>query len=210
MKAAEKNSPWLDAGCDNVFRREMILAVEKSDFPGFKPDPAFVWLHSNGAAQHVYKAFAVFAPLFAVRSYHGEVSSWVSPPPSGGGNRICLVVGKDEQRKLRIVGGNYFHSLNMPPKPHTGGADFFSAYDIGNEKSKHELVRQITANWYGKLSPAETRNLDRCCKLANAMPIHITVLDDSVGESLFAYGPALLDGRRPADFSYEFFGEVMA
>jgi hypothetical protein len=42
------------------------------------------------------------------------------------------------------------------------------------------------------------------------MPIYITVLDDSAGEPLFAYGPALLDGLRPADFSYEYFGEVIA
>lgn len=210
MKAPQKNSPWLEARYDNLFRRAMTLAAENSDFPGFEPEPAFAWLHKNGAEQHLYKAFATFAPLFAVRSYRGEVSSWASPPPSGGDNRICLVVGKDEQRKIRIVGGNYFHSLNMPPKPHKGGADFFSAYDIGNEKSKHELVRQITANWYGKLPWGERRNLDLCCELANAMPIYITVLEDSAGEPLFAYGPALVDGLRPADFSFECLGEVMA
>ena len=210
MKAPKKNSPWLDARYDNLFRREMTLAIENSDFPGFEPEPAYTWLHSNGAAQHLYKAFAVFAPLFAVRSYHGEVSSWVSPPPSGGDNRICLVVGKDEQRKVRIVGGNYFHSLNMSLKPYMRGPDFFRAYDGGDTRSKHELVRQVTANGYGKLPSAETRNLDLCCELANAMPILITVLDDSAGESLFAYGPALLDGLRPADFSYEYLGEVMA
>jgi hypothetical protein len=43
-----------------------------------------------------------------------------------------------------------------------------------------------------------------------AMPIYITVLDDLTGKSLVAYGPALVDGLRPADFSYEYLGEVMA
>jgi len=210
MKAPQKNSPWLDPKYGNVFRREMTLAAENSDFPGFELEPAYAWLHKNGAEQHLYKALATFAPLFAVRSYRGEVSSWASPPPSGGDNRICLVVGKDEQRKVRIVGGNYFHSLNMSPKPHTLGADFFRDYDAGNEKSKHELIRQATANWYEKLPFADRRNLDLCSELANAMPIYITVLDDSTGKSLVAYGPALVDGLRPADFSYEYFGEVMA
>jgi len=209
MKASLTNSPWLDPRYDNAFRREMALAAENSDFPGFQPEPAYVWLHKNGAEQHLLKALATLAPLFAVRSYHGEVSSWVSPPPSGGGNRTCLVVGKDAKQKVRIVGGNYFHSLNMSPHPDMQGTDFFRDYDAGNTDSKHTLVRQATANWSGKLPVAARRNLNLCCELANAMPIYITVLDDSAGKSLFAYGPALVDGLRPADFSYEYFGEFM-
>ena len=99
MKASLTNSPWLDPKYDNAFRREMALAAENSDFPGFQPEPAYVWLRKNGAEQHLYKA--------------------------------------------------------------------------------------------------------------NAMPIYITVLDDSAGKSLFAFGPALVGGLRPADFSYEYFGEFM-
>ena len=203
-------SPWLDPRHGNVFRREMTLASEDADFPGFQPDPTYVWLHKNGAEQHLYKALARLAPLFAVCSYRGEVSSWVSPPPSGGGNRICLVVGKDAKRNIRIVGGNYFHNLDSPRRPHTRGPEFFRAYDAGDERAKQGLVRQATANWYAVLPFADGLGLDLCCEWANAMPIYITVLDDSTGKSLVAYGPALVDGLRPADFSYEYFGEVMA
>ena len=209
MKASLTNSPWLDPKYDNAFRRELAHAVKDSDLRGCKPLPAFVWLYKNDAAEHLYKALARAAPLFAVRSYHGEVSSWVSPPPSGGGNRTCLVVGKDAKQKVRIVGGNYFHSLNISPHPDMQGTDFFRAYDAGNTDSKHTLVRQATANWSGKLPVAARRNLDLCCELANAMPIYITVLDDSAGKSLFTCGPALVDGLRPADFTYEYFGEFM-
>lgn len=207
-KATANPSPWLDPRYDNVFRREMTLATENSDFPGFEPELAYVWLHKNGVERHLYKAVAKCAPLFPVRSYRGEVSSWVSPPPSGGGNRICLVVGKDKTGVTRIVGGNYFHSLDMPERPYVDGPAFFGAYDMGNARSNHELIRQATANWYGGLSFPASRNLDVCCELANAMPIYITVLDDLLGKSLFAYGPALLDGLRPADFEYEYFGEI--
>ena len=119
-----------------------------------------------------------------------------------------LVVGKDKTGVTRIVGGNYFHSLDMPERPYVDGPAFFGAYDMGNARSNHELIRQATANWYGGLSFPASRNLDVCCELANAMPIYITVLDDLLGKSLFAYGPALLDGLRPADFEYEYFGEI--
>jgi hypothetical protein len=208
MKASLTISPWLDPRYDNIFRREMILAAENSEYPGFQPEPTYVWLHKNGAEQHLYKALAKFAPLFPVNSYRGKVSSWVSPPPSGGGNRICLVVGNDATGRTRVVGGNYFHRVDLPPAAYLHGPEFFRAYDKGDARSNQELVRQITSNWYGRLSVAETHNLDLCCELANTMPICITVLDDALGQSLYAYGPALLDGLRPADFSYEFFGEV--
>ena len=58
MKASHTNSPWLDPRYDNAFRREMALAAENSDFPGFQPEPAYVWLHKNGAEQHLFKALA--------------------------------------------------------------------------------------------------------------------------------------------------------
>ena len=208
IKATDNTSPWLDARYDNLFRREMTLAAEHSEFPGFEPEPAYVWLQNNGAEAHLYKAFAKLAPLFPVNSYRGQVSAWVSPPPSGGGNRICLVVGKDTTGKTRIVGGNYFHSLNMHLESCIHGTDFFTAYDAGNTLSKYELVRKATANWCVKLPFADTNNLELCCELANAMPIYITVLDDESGKSLFAYGPALVDGLRPADFAHEYFGEI--
>jgi hypothetical protein len=209
MKASLTISPWLDPRYDNIFRREMTLAAENSEYPGFQPEPTYVWLHKNGAEQHLYKALAKLAPLFPVNSYRGEVSSWVSPPPSGGGNRICLVVGNDATGRTRVVGGNYFHRFDLPPAPYLHGPGFFRAYDKGDARSNQELARQTTSNWYGRLSFAETHNLDLCCELANAMPICITVLDDALGQSLFAYAPALVDGLRPADFSYEHFGEFM-
>ena len=93
------NAPLARPQIRHRIRREMTLAAENSDFPGFHPEPAYMWLRKNGAEQHLYKA--------------------------------------------------------------------------------------------------------------NAMPIYITVLDDSAGKSLFAFGPALVGGLRPADFSYEYFGEFM-
>ena len=209
MKALQTTSLWLDPKYDNAFRRELAHAVKDSDLRGCKPLPAFVWLYKNDAAEHLYKAISRAAPLFPVKSYRGGVSSWVSPPPSGGGNRICLVVGKDKTDAVRIVGGNYFHNLGLPPTQYISGADFFHAYDSGSKNSNQHLVRQATANWLGLLPRANLQNIDRGCAWAKTMPVYVTVLDDSAGKSLFAYGPALVDGLRPADFTYEYFGEFM-
>ena len=125
MKASLTNSPWLDPKYDNAFRRDMNLADESSDLPGFEPKPAYVWLHKNGAEQHLYKALARLAPLFSARAHHKRASSWVALPPSGGGNRICPVVRKDAKQKVRSVGGNFSFSLETSPHPHMSAPPTF-------------------------------------------------------------------------------------
>ena len=203
-------SAWLDPNFDNLFRREMNFAAESPSVPGFEPGAAYQWIHKNNIQNHFYKALAMFAPVFPVYSYQGVVSSWASPPPSGAGNCVCLVIGKDKTQTVRIVGGNYFHKIKMPAKPYVPGHHFFSEYESGDCQSRREQVRQTTANWLWTLPKLSREKLGMTCEFANAMPIYISVLDDETGQCLFGLGPALLDGLRPADFSYEFMGEVTA
>lgn len=56
MKASLTISPWFDPRYGNIFRREMTLAAENSEYPGFQPEPTYVWLQKNAAADHLYKA----------------------------------------------------------------------------------------------------------------------------------------------------------
>ena len=206
MKAAKVLSPWLDPQYNNLYRRAIQLAAENSGRPGFKPDPLYNWIYKHGAEEHLYKALAEFAPLFPVLAYQGEVCSWVSPPPSGYGNVICLVIGRDKSDAVRIVGGNWFGDPHPQARQHQSAVDFFQRYDTSSDRDRQELIRQVTGvgltTGWGKTA----EELRRYCEFFHAMPIYITLLE--AGGNQFACGPAVVEGLTSADFAYEVFGEV--
>ena len=199
-------SPWLDSTYNNLYRRELVLAQENLGLPGFKPTPLYAWIHDNAASEAFFNGLAKLAPLFPVVGYNRVVSSWVSPPPSGQGNVVMVVLGKDSNNIVRVVGSN---RLNLPRNPvsHLHSApDFFAKYDNSSEYEQQNLVRGAIGSGLATFDSDIVRELQRYCKLFNTMPIFIVILD---GESpLFGCGPAVVEGFRQADFTYEFSGEI--
>ena len=199
-------SPWLDSTYNNLYRRELVLAQENLGLPGFKPTPLYAWIHDNAASEAFFNGLAKLAPLFPVVGYNRVVSSWVSPPPSGQGNVVMVVLGKDSNNIVRVVGSN---RLNLPRNPvrHLHSApDFFAKYDNSSEYEQQNLVRGAIGSGLATFDSDIVRELQRYCKLFNTMPIFIVILD---GESpLFGCGPAVVEGFRQADFKYEFSGEI--
>ena len=96
-------SPWLDHRYNNIFLDEISLVEDP--IPGIdnRPMEAFVWICENKAKELLFNALADLVPLFPVRSYHNEVSSWLSSPPDGISNTVFVVIGKDSKENIIIV-----------------------------------------------------------------------------------------------------------
>ncbi len=199
-------SPWIDPSCRNLFRDEIQLAVEDSDIMGFKPRPQFVWIHKNDATELLFKALSKFAPLFAVNGYQGQVCSWFSPPPSGLGNVICIVMGRDAVGRVRLVGGNWFTTPHDQKSTQLSASEFFARYDISKRRVQQEEVMNAVISSMTPTNFIVAREVEMQCELFHTMPIYLTVLNGPT--ALFAVAPAIVEGARTADFSYEFFGEV--
>lgn len=201
-----KPSPWLDPKRQNWFRYQVELAIEKSDMPGFKPFPAYVWINRNGGTQLLFKALTKFAPLFPVAGYCDKVCSWASPPPWGSRNVVCLVFGKDITGRLRLVGGNRFTTPRRTESLRLSASEFFTQYDSSAPDKQNHLVFETVCRSMTRADADDASRWELACEAFHAMPIYITVLTGNA--SLFAVGPASVEGDRPADYSFESFGEI--
>lgn len=198
-------SPWLDKTKANLFRDEFKIAKENSPFPGYRPEPLYRWIYCNGGIKLFFRALARYAPMFPVFAYHGQIASWTSPPPSGLGNVIFIVMGHDQFGKLRLVGGNYFGF----PRPCCGdvmnSTDFFTRYDVADRHIRQRLVTEVIER-----SAAHDNELLRSvlseCEHFHTMPICIVALTKR--GPLFHAAKAVIEGVKPADFSFEYFGEI--
>jgi hypothetical protein len=199
-------SPWLDPSKSNLFKDEFQIAREDLPSENFKPLEIYSWIERHGGERLFFKGLARLAPMFPVIAYHDQVAVWTSPPPSGFGNAIFMVMGHDTTGQLRLVGGNYF----TEPTPQTGlvtkNVEFFDAYDRCDDYGKRQLVRDTIR----RSISAEDEQLLRCieqeCEHFHTMAIYITILTQ--GGSLFHAAKAVIEGSKTADFSYEHFGEV--
>ena len=199
-------SPWLDSTYNNLYRRELVLAQENLGLPGFKPTPLYAWIHDNAASEAFFNGLVKLAPLFPVVGYNGVVSSWVSPPPSGQGNVVVIVMGKDSNNIVRVVGSNRFCLPRNPVRHLLSAPDFFAKYDNSNGDEQQSLIRDVIGSGLATFDSDIVRELQRYCKLFNTMPIYIYILDSEA--PLFGCGPAVAEGFRQADFAYEFSGEI--
>ena len=207
------NSPWLDSKKSNLFRDEFKLIDDLKIDPWlehagnyFKPLDLYRWIDQKNGVQLFYRGLARYAPMFKLIGYHGQEALWISPPPSGLGNAIYIVMGRDKSGELRLVGGNYF----TEPRSRSGGsqdsARFFEQYDKVDVSSQLQLIKQIVEMSIKPKQSALLKNIRQECEHFQTMAIYITVLTDS--GSIFHAGKAVIEGVKPADFSYEFFGEI--
>jgi hypothetical protein len=141
-----------------------------------------------------------------VTAYNKQTALWISPPPSGKSNAIYLVIGFDCTGVLRSVGGNYFNEPKFQNASNLESSSFFKKYDSFGERERLELVRKTVI---GSIKPEDKNllaNINCECEHFHTMPIFITVLSDQ--GCMFHASKAVIEGIKPADFSYEFFGEI--
>jgi len=200
-------SPWLDNTKPNLFRDEFQLARENLPGEYFTPIEPYRWIFRNNGENLFFKGLDRLAPMFPVVAYHGQVAVWTSPPPSGLGNAIYLVMGHDKEQQLRLVGGNYFTEPKQSSGSTASGSAFFEQYDQSDQRGQVQLVKDTVEASIQLASDASLlRNIHRECEHFHTMAVFITVLTDA--GSMFHAGKAVIDGVKPADFSYEFFGEI--
>lgn len=199
-------SPWLDNTKPNLFRDEFQLARENLSGEYFTPIEPYRWIFQNMGEGLFFQGLARWAPMFPLVAYHGQVAVWTSPPPSGLGNAIYLVMGHDSAGRLRLVGGNCFTEPKQQSGSTVAGAGFFAQYDQADLRGQRQLVKDtveisIKAEYAGLLL-----NIRRGCEHFHTMAIYITVLTEQ--GSMFHAAKAVIEGVKPADFSYESFGEI--
>lgn len=199
-------SPWLDHTKPNLFRDEFQLARENLPGEYFTPIEPYRWIVHNNGENLFFKGLAGLAPMFPVVAYHGQVAVWTSPPPSGLGNAIYLVMGHDKDQQLRLVGGNYFTEPKQQSGSTASGAAFFAQYDQADLRGQRQLVKDTVEASIQPEDASLLLDIRRACEHFHTMAIYITVLTDT--GSMFHAGKAVIEGVKPADFSYEFFGEI--
>jgi len=203
MKKTSK-SAWLDHKFENLFLSELSFAEDPVAGPQNKPLEVFEWIHRNKAKPLLFKSLAECAPLFPLYSFHNEISCWTSPPPSGSGNAVFIIIGKDPTGKLRAVGGNYFNSDTSGDSPQ---GNFWECLNHCNNKHDQYRLISSTIGFHKKHHDQfQINETERISEIACTMPIYLLVLDDNDGHMVIT--PSVVQGCHPADFSYEKIGEV--
>ena len=207
MKKSIK-SPWLDHRNHNLFLDE--ISFVEDPVPDLYPlNETFVWICKNKAKGLLFKALAEFAPLFPVFSYHNEISTWLSPPPSGVGNAVFIVIGKDRSGKLRAAGGNQFNSNFKGCFIDDRCTDnFWNDYDkCKSQTEKYHLIDDVISFHQKSSNKRDISETEFIADLVCTMPIYLLVLENNNGH--MAITPAVVKGCDPADFSYEKLVEIV-
>jgi hypothetical protein len=208
-----KKSPWLEQNSGNLFRDEFRLVNDLKIDPWleqtnsyFKPIEIYRWIDRHHGTPLFFNGLASYAPMFPVIAYNGQIASWISPPPSGLGNAIYMVMGHDKTGKLRLVGGNYFTEPTRQRGEPLADTDFFTHYDVSDDRDKQRLVLDTVSQSIRSEDKSLLLDIRRECENFHTMAIYITVLTSE--GSMFHAAKAVIEGDKPADFSYEWFGEI--
>ena len=208
-------SPWLDPSHSSQFSDQfkLIEDIKKqteiaSWGPYFEPLEIFKWIDKNKAEKKLFKALATLAPMYPTVAYKGTVASWISPPPSGSGNVVWIVMGRDKTRKLRVCGTNIFNKPWVTTTTGISDIEFFEQYDeTKTDRERHELFSKVFSIAYRQIGEKSICFVTLRCDMYKTMPIFITVLTRE--ESISQVTEAVIEGDHPADFSYEFSGEIL-
>jgi len=199
-------SPWLDPTNRNLYRYEFYLAKENYHGGYHTPLEPYRWIHKNKGEQLFFKGLARFAPMFPVIAYNGQIAAWTSPPTSGFGNAIYIVIGHDITGKLRLAGGNCFTAPSRRSGSPLDSKSFFQQFDQADKRQQIELIANTVKKSIQQEDDQLLLNIQRECEHFQTMAIYITALTEN--GSLFHAGKAVAEGVRPADLSYEFIGEI--
>ncbi len=201
------NSPWLNPSCENLFRTELEYAQLDLHESPEKVNPLFKYVIENQCADLLFNAFNIFAPLLPVGAGSHTPPIFLSPPLSGAGDQVHLVVGKDDLGKMRIVGGNDFYHLDATNNEEISSGDFFYLMGFLGLEDKRLLVQRAVACSMVEADFKLVARVINECRRYRTVPILVTVLDGH--KSYFCVFPALAYGKRSSNYNLRFFGEVL-
>jgi hypothetical protein len=117
-----------------------------------------------------------------------------------------MIMGHDKTETLRLVGGNYFTEPALKIGEPLGDTEFFTQYDSTDNRGQQQLVRETVSKSISSEDKSLLINIGLECEHFHTMAIYITVLTSE--GSMFHAAKAVIEGEKPADFSYEWFGEI--
>ena len=192
--------PWQDKTLGNYARDEIGYALELVPLNSFIPNDLFIWLCKNRAEKQLFETLGNLAPLFPVATYHGQIGRWIAPPPSGEGNAVVIIIGK-HNKKLRMIGGNFFNELPENYKTNVCG-NFWDVIDT--KKGDLDRTRFMSLYIQQHMTDDDCKFAERVTDYANnanTMPVYLMVID---GDKHYFWGmPAIVSGRRPSNLNYE-------
>jgi hypothetical protein len=199
--------PWLDTSLTNYVTDEVSYVLDPINSSYYKPHELFVWLCKNKAESALLNGLANLAPLFPFASYHDMVGTWYSPPPSGSGNAVVIVMGKHDG-KVRMIGGNYFNEMPNSYKRNVSN-DFWNSVDL--IESEMEKTRYIALYVQQNMSSEDdefARTVTQDANNARVMPVYLVLIGEEGEKNSFWAMPAIVNGRRTSDMSHEKMWEV--
>jgi hypothetical protein len=206
---AQSRSPWLDDAKSNQIRQEIQVVKENLLDSHYQPLPIFKVLVDLGGEDMLFRGLAKLAPLSPLVSYHGEISVWLSPPPSGKGNAVFVVMGHDSEGKLRLVGGNWYREPKQRIGVNLSSVGFFKLFDAKTRDKQRRLVKDVVEFSIQNSDSSYLKSLGTNCRTFNTMPIYLVLLDDKPSQTLLQGFPALAQGCSPCDMTHEYFGEIL-
>lgn len=199
-------SAWTHPRLTNDFRDELERTCDADPDVRNKAHPLFAWIAAQRAEARLQNALAEFAPLKPVPGLEGKPDHWRSPPPSGAGNHVGIVMGLDSKGAPFCVATNI---MSRPDETVTATpADFLMTFNLANSTADqarliHQTISSVASN--GK----HFEQVDRVCKEGHryrTMAIFVVIIDQN--KQHFYATTALVDGARQCDFALERTGKV--
>jgi len=199
---------WKSFGDNSVFGLEMSIAKNPDLHWPSQPLPLFTWLCANRLYDDLYKALDHYCKLFPLRSDGGMPSIWASPPPSGAGNTVGIIFGRDASNQLRVIGTNFMsdpaRSVNSP------NPSLFQEFDsVSNSSLQQSRLIEIEINARMTVVDFEmAKKIEEQAFEFRVMPVYIMAIDGDntyLGIGLAKAYPQI----RPSDMDREFAGEIL-
>ncbi len=194
--------PWRDSSLRNYVTDEISYARGQST-GYYEQNRLFVWLCNNNADSILLDGLANLAPLFPFDSYYNNIGAWFSPPPSGSGNAVVIVMGK-HNGKVRMIGGNYFNEFPSSYKKNVCNNFFWETIDLTD--SEMEKTRYIAFYIQQNMTAEDNefaRTVTQYANIAHTMPVYLMLVGEEGEKNKFWAMPAIVSGHHPSDMSHE-------
>ena len=197
---------WLDSGTSSDFQYEFSIAKEPEPIPGFKANPAFEYMNRMGLEKQLYAALDKLAPLLPIPGFDGTPLLWYSPPPSGSGNRVALVIVEDGQGTHRFYGSNIIGRSPEPsgePVPTELFDRFIECKSYGDTTVLITKVLNsvVDTGWHWAIELVESEG-----ERFRTMPIYVAIVTSEC--IAFCCTSSRVEGRHQSDMKLECYGEL--
>jgi len=193
-------SPWIDPANENWIQKEIDIVKDRVNLGHLPTEKAIELICKNKQENRLFQALASLAPMYPLVAFHGAPSIWLSPPLSGSGNDVVVVMGND-QGELRMVGCN-FCGVKLQITNSKSISDFWGDYDLCiSDLEKYRLLSTFVSENLDYHSLKQALYVDDQCFDNKTMPLYIVYVDS--GNVHVWSTPCVIWPPCPSDMSLE-------